>query len=636
MSNNAEPGPDGDLSPEKILLEDCITHLKATDPTECNNRHQQFNEWSDLEFKRCRLERDAARRYQAILILENKLHDEYKRQDDERELRKRDIIKFMEVFDRYYEALFNSSMLNLVCLHFGEDPNLLDWKTVLGQDDDLLEMDVRAELINIEADEEMAEAGEDKVEGAVLQEPEHLPVPKPINKLAFGFSRMDKVPQMTLMKPTKATSTPSRTPEPEKQLPVMPLPSGILAMLGEQDDSSLIGREPDPTTCEKPSALYMKPFAKTIQAITSSQSSTPNPEIPPTIAVHGPATSPSTTTALPMTPPKTPAVKVMKVSPLGKSSYVSASLASPKSDSIEYQSKRTLLFANQRPPKRRKRTQRKPLTDRTIPFAEVYDNGKAHHEITEFPPGSGHYYIFQCKVPGHDVSFSKPRTPKDGQLRRSAPIRSAGVHCGHRHGTDRSAKTAIREVGYCVTDCTPALKELNNAAFSARFWATYKCEDWPYDGVPKNMGKQTKDTSREETNEPSTATQGSTFTTTKRRVISTAEYFASRGAVSSPKRLETTNSVPETKTTEVANPEDSDDEPLVRLRLKRSDRYSMSATTNSEPLYQSRKGLILPNPNQPRLGQLAVTNGRSNEQTATTHLSIPTTSNTNSGPPLRL
>lgn len=342
MSNNAEqPGTDTKLSPEQILLEDCITHLKATDPTECNNRHQQFNEWSDSEFKRCRLERDAARRYQAILILENNLHDEYKRQDDERELRKKDVIKFMEVFDRYYEALFKSSILSLVCLHFGEDPNLLDWKTVLGQDDDLLEMDVRAELINVEADEEMAEAGVGKVEGAVLREPEHLPVPNPIPKLSFGCSRMEKVPQTTLVKPKRATSTASRASEPQQPLPVIsaPRPSGILAMVGEQDASLLIGREPDPTTCEKPSALYMTPLAKTIQAITSSQSSTLNPEIPPTIAVQGPTTSPSTTLALPMTPPKTPAVKVMKVSSLGKRSYVSASLASPKSDSIEVSAK---------------------------------------------------------------------------------------------------------------------------------------------------------------------------------------------------------------------------------------------------------------------------------------------------------
>jgi hypothetical protein len=90
---------------------------------------------------------------------------------------------------------------------------------------------------------------------------------------------------------------------------------------------------------------------------------------------------------------------------------------------------------------------------RTISFAEVYQDGKAQfkHQIFEYKAGSGNWYIVKCDEHGVHFKFGNP-------------VHGAAKHV-HSPQHDMQPKThdlAIEICGYLVTDCNAELAKLNN------------------------------------------------------------------------------------------------------------------------------------------------------------------------------
>lgn len=90
---------------------------------------------------------------------------------------------------------------------------------------------------------------------------------------------------------------------------------------------------------------------------------------------------------------------------------------------------------------------------RTISFAEVYQDGKAQfkHQIFEYKAGSGNWYIVKCDEHGVHFKFGNP-------------VHGAAKHV-HSPQHDMQPKThdlAIEICGYLVTDCNTELAKLNN------------------------------------------------------------------------------------------------------------------------------------------------------------------------------
>ncbi|MDV3182253.1 MAG: hypothetical protein Q8869_00005 [Candidatus Phytoplasma australasiaticum] len=90
---------------------------------------------------------------------------------------------------------------------------------------------------------------------------------------------------------------------------------------------------------------------------------------------------------------------------------------------------------------------------RTISFAEVYQDGKAQfkHQIFEYKAGSGNWYIVKCDEHGVHFKFGNP-------------VHGAAKHV-HSPQHDMQPKThdlAIEICGFLVTDCNAELAKLNN------------------------------------------------------------------------------------------------------------------------------------------------------------------------------
>ncbi|KAH8752850.1 hypothetical protein F5883DRAFT_527450 [Diaporthe sp. PMI_573] len=90
---------------------------------------------------------------------------------------------------------------------------------------------------------------------------------------------------------------------------------------------------------------------------------------------------------------------------------------------------------------------------RTVSFAEVYQDGKAQfkHQIFEYKAGSGNWYIVRCDEHGVHFKFGNP-------------VHGAAKHV-HSPQHDMQPKTydlAIEICGYLVTDCNTELAKLNN------------------------------------------------------------------------------------------------------------------------------------------------------------------------------
>lgn len=101
---------------------------------------------------------------------------------------------------------------------------------------------------------------------------------------------------------------------------------------------------------------------------------------------------------------------------------------------------------------------------KTITFDEVYQNGEAEYKdtIVEFPAESGKWYILKCEE--HGLRFGR------------GPLRGAGKHLsGRLHGgLERDWATAVKELGYRVTNCNRQLVHMNNKAVDEAFANGYK------------------------------------------------------------------------------------------------------------------------------------------------------------------
>lgn len=93
------------------------------------------------------------------------------------------------------------------------------------------------------------------------------------------------------------------------------------------------------------------------------------------------------------------------------------------------------------------------LTQRSIPFDEVFQNESVKRIITQFPKGHGSWYILRCEE--HNVDF------------KSHPLRAASAHLRSRqHGRvqDTTGPAVIAHFGTKVLDCSEELAQKNNAA----------------------------------------------------------------------------------------------------------------------------------------------------------------------------
>ncbi|KAJ4171547.1 hypothetical protein NW754_013315 [Fusarium falciforme] len=93
------------------------------------------------------------------------------------------------------------------------------------------------------------------------------------------------------------------------------------------------------------------------------------------------------------------------------------------------------------------------LTQRSIPFDEVFQNESVKRIITQFPKGHGYWYILRCEE--HDVDF------------KTHPLRAASAHLRSRqHGRlqDTTGPAVIEHFGTKVLNCNEELAQKNNAA----------------------------------------------------------------------------------------------------------------------------------------------------------------------------
>lgn len=93
---------------------------------------------------------------------------------------------------------------------------------------------------------------------------------------------------------------------------------------------------------------------------------------------------------------------------------------------------------------------------RTIPFEEVYQDGKAQfkHKIFMWPKDSGDWYIVRCDE--HQVHFNIAN-PKHGAAKH--------VHSPQHGGLEKKHDLAMHICGHLVLGCTAELAELNNREF---------------------------------------------------------------------------------------------------------------------------------------------------------------------------
>ncbi|KAI0021735.1 hypothetical protein F4780DRAFT_736405 [Xylariomycetidae sp. FL0641] len=114
------------------------------------------------------------------------------------------------------------------------------------------------------------------------------------------------------------------------------------------------------------------------------------------------------------------------------------------------------------------------LAGRTITFDEVYQNGNAVHKdfMQEYPVQSKKWYIFKCEE--HEMRFNNRN-----------PLHGAAKHLhGRSHGyPDRSHGTAIKALGYLVTDCNEQRAKLNNDAVAKAYDQGYR----PQNKLPEHF-----------------------------------------------------------------------------------------------------------------------------------------------------
>lgn len=94
--------------------------------------------------------------------------------------------------------------------------------------------------------------------------------------------------------------------------------------------------------------------------------------------------------------------------------------------------------------------------ERTIPFEEIYQDGKAQykHKIFEYKSGSGNWYIVRCDE--HQVHFGY-----------NNPVHGAAKHVhSPQHGNlEKRHDLAIGICGHRITGCNAELAEINNREF---------------------------------------------------------------------------------------------------------------------------------------------------------------------------
>lgn len=90
-----------------------------------------------------------------------------------------------------------------------------------------------------------------------------------------------------------------------------------------------------------------------------------------------------------------------------------------------------------------------PLTDRSITFNAVFQDGKPQHHILEYPLNGSNFYILQCSQ--HGLYFNED------------PLTNAALHLSLIHGSsERGHRASLRTFGFLVSDCTQALAANNN------------------------------------------------------------------------------------------------------------------------------------------------------------------------------
>lgn len=117
-----------------------------------------------------------------------------------------------------------------------------------------------------------------------------------------------------------------------------------------------------------------------------------------------------------------------------------------------------------------------PQIDRTIPFEEIYQDGKAQykHKIFEHKAGSGNWYIVRCDE--HQVHFGYGN-----------PLHGAAKHVhSPQHGNlEKKHDLALQICGHRITGCNAELAMLNNRVFE------HAVKEQGY--VPFNMNLLTKE-----------------------------------------------------------------------------------------------------------------------------------------------
>lgn len=94
--------------------------------------------------------------------------------------------------------------------------------------------------------------------------------------------------------------------------------------------------------------------------------------------------------------------------------------------------------------------------ERTIPFSEIYQDGKAQykHKIFEYKAGSGNWYIVRCD--GHGVHFGI-NNPVHGAAKH--------VHSPQHNNMEKRHDLAIEICGHRILGCNAELAEMNNREF---------------------------------------------------------------------------------------------------------------------------------------------------------------------------
>lgn len=112
-------------------------------------------------------------------------------------------------------------------------------------------------------------------------------------------------------------------------------------------------------------------------------------------------------------------------------------------------------YPAQRTPRSLQHTQ-EPQVDRTIPFEDIYQNGKAQykHKIFEHKPGSNNWFIVRCDE--HQVHFG-----------HGNPLHGAAKHVhSPQHGNlEKKHELALQVCGHRITGCNADLARLNNQVF---------------------------------------------------------------------------------------------------------------------------------------------------------------------------